>query len=74
MSPKARIADTRRGHEKKSLFEENLRFRSSPYLQVQRCMGTTISIRPLKLIVPLNEGFEFNCSQRTFIIIECVSS
>ena len=58
--------------KRKVCFEENLRFRSSSYLQVQRCMGTTNSIRPLKLIVPLNERFDFDCFQRTFITIECV--
>ena len=57
--------------KRKVCFEENLRFRSSSYLQVQRCMGTRNSIRPLKLIVPLNERFDFNCFQTPFLIIEC---
>ena len=60
--------------KRKVCFEENLRFRSSSYFQVQRCMGTTISIRPLKLIASLNERLDVYCLQRTFTITKCVLS
>ena len=60
--------------KRKVCFEGNLRFRSSSYFQVQRCMGTTISIRPLKLIASLNERLDVYCLQRTFTITKCVLS